>query len=189
MIILASASPRRSELLQQIGCKFIVKVSSTAEVNSADLNPYEIAMLNASLKAKEIASTENEMESIIIGADTVVVVSDNIYGKPKNKLEAIEFLKILSGKEHKVITGIAIITQDECIVDYEETIVTFRTLTEDEIIKYVETEEPLDKAGAYGIQGIGAIFVEKICGCYSNVVGLPLSKLYKICQEAGIKLL
>ena len=107
----------------------------------------------------------------------------------KNKLEAIEFLKILSGKEHKVITGIAIITADECIVDYEETIVTFRTLTEDEIIRYVETEEPLDKAGAYGIQGIGAIFVEKICGCYSNVVGLPLSKLYKICHEAGIKLL
>ena len=95
MIILASASPRRSELLQQIGCEFIVKVSSTAEVISADLNPYEIAMLNASLKAKEIASTENEVESTIIGADTVVVVSDNIYGKPKNKLEAIEFLKIL----------------------------------------------------------------------------------------------
>lgn len=189
MVILASASPRRSELLQQIGCTFEVKVSSAEEINSQDLKPYELVTLNASLKAKDIASKEKNCDVIIIGADTVVTIDDKIYGKPKDKYEAIEFLKILSGRSHKVLTGIAVITADDCIVDYVETTVIFHELSEDEIMSYVNTGEPLDKAGAYAIQGYGAIFIKEIQGCYSNVVGLPLSKLYEICKEAGIKLL
>lgn len=189
MVILASASPRRSELLKQIGCFFEVKPSSAEEANCQQLKPYELVTLNASLKAKDVASLENNIDVIVIGADTVVALDDKIYGKPKDKSEAIEFLKNLSGRDHKVLTGIAIVTPDDCIVDYVETIVSFRELTENEIIDYVNSGEPMDKAGAYAIQGRGAVFIKCIQGCYSNVVGLPLSKLYEICNEAGIKLL
>lgn len=176
-IILASSSPRRIELLKQIGINPQVIKSKIEETIREFEIPEQVAMSLAFRKAYDVALNENQ--GIFIGADTIVVFEDEILGKPKDKEDAFYMLKKLSNKEHYVITGFSILdlVNGIKIVDYEKTKVTFNELTDDRIHAYIETNEPLDKAAAYGIQGKGALLVKRLEGCYFNVVGLPLSKV------------
>ena len=180
MFILASASPRRRELLQQIDASFEVKVSSVEEVTGGNLAPAEIVVENAVRKAKAVA--EAFPGDAVLGADTIVFLDGRVYGKPKDGEEAKAMLRALAGREHEVATGIAWVHAGEVFTDVETTRVFFAPLTEEAIDAYVKTGEPLDKAGAYAIQGRAAQFIESIEGSFSNVVGLPL---YAVCRRAG----
>ncbi|MBT3814704.1 septum formation inhibitor Maf [Candidatus Woesearchaeota archaeon] len=185
-IILASTSPRRHDLLNQIGLKFKIVPSNYEEDMTLKLPPHKLAMFLAKGKASDVA--ERRKSGIVIGVDTFVVFNKEVIGKPHNKVKAKETLKKISGKTLKVYSGVAIIdakTKKE-IVDYEISKVKIRKITTLEIKKYIDTEEPLDKAGAFGMQGLGAIFVAKVDGCYSNVVGLPLHNLEKNLAKMGI---
>ena len=182
-IILASASPRRSELLKSHGIEFEVIVSDAEETNVGE-TPKAIAEKNAFFKAKAVYdSLENKENIIVIGADTVVALGNTIYGKPKDKEDAVNMLNNLSGKEHSVITGVAIITtengQIKLLTPSEETKVKFKTLTAQEIEDYTNSSEPYDKAGSYAIQGNAKVFIEYIEGDYENVIGLPAGKIKK----------
>lgn len=177
-IILASSSPRRKELLQKFDLELIIEKSSIKEKVSPGEKVEQIAMALAFEKANQVKSKYRQ-EEIIIGADTIVAYKDKILGKPKNKLDAKQMLQFLSGKEHEVITGISILKANSNIkiIDYEKTFVKFRSINNEKIENYLKTEEYIDKAGSYGIQGLGGVLVEGINGCYFNVVGLPLYKL------------
>lgn len=176
-IVLASTSPRRKEILEGLGVEFKVVGSNIEEKVNENLSPPEIAKRLAYLKAKDISNKING-DYVVIGADTIVEYN-KILGKPRNIEEAYSMLKLLSGQVHRVITGFAVIdcsTQKE-FIDYECTNVYFNHLTDNQIQKYISTGEPMDKAGAYGIQGKASLFVSKIEGDYFNVVGLPIFKL------------
>lgn len=178
-LILASSSPRRKILLKQIGLKFKVIPSHIAEVTAPTQTPSENAKRIALEKAIKIA--EQIKEGIIIGADTIVVLDRKIMNKPKSKEDAKQMLKTLSGREHSVYTGVSLVNASnrKHIEFVEETKVRFRKLEEEEIKEYIESGSPMDKAGAYGIQDdFGAVFVEKINGCFYNVVGFPLARFY-----------
>jgi len=179
-LILASSSPRRKEILERYNLfPLIVKSNISEKINIGEY-PIQIAMSLAFQKAMDVSRKyENK---IVIGADTIVVLNNEILGKPKDKNDAINMLSMLNNKTHHVITGISVIKGDEGVklIDYEITKVKFRKNSTERILRYVETKEPLDKAGAYGIQGLGGILVENIDGCYSNVVGLPLTKIDQI---------
>lgn len=180
-IVLASASPRRRELMQLITDSFEIRVSDAEEKTEDGLSPAETVCTLAQLKAAAVYN-KNEDE-IIIAADTVVAVDGNILGKPKDRSDAAEMLKELSGRKHSVYTGVCIKTTDTEKVFYVCSDVYFYQLTEDEINDYILTGEPDDKAGAYGIQGKGSLLVEKIDGDYFNIVGLPVSRLAKELKE------
>lgn len=187
-LILASGSPRRKELLEQIGAEFEILPAKGEEVITSTI-PSQVVMELSSQKAEEVAgrfevelgvsAKDKESAVIILGADTVVAYDDQILGKPKNKEDAVNMLKLLSGNTHSVFTGVTLIWCKNGIREkqsfFAETKVTMYPLTEQEIQAYVETGEPMDKAGAYGIQGKGAVLVEKIDGDYNNVVGLPVA--------------
>lgn len=177
-IILASSSPRRKELLEKYNLNPIIFKPDVEEKELTKEKPIQIAMSLAFEKALWV-SDHFENEEIIIGADTIVVYQNEVLGKPKDIEDAFRMLNLLSGKTHYVITGLSIIKANSNlkIVDYEKTKVEFRKLSKDQINRYIKTKEPMDKAGAYGIQGYGEILVKGIDGCYSNVVGLPLGKL------------
>lgn len=182
-IILASQSPRRKKLLEQIGLSFEV-FPSDAEEHSEYEDPEHIVEDLALLKACDVAS--KLPESLIIGADTIVVYHGHILGKPQDEDEAFAFLQKLSGSEHSVYTGVAIVKTDKNggieskFAFHEQTKVTFSVLDEQDMNAYIKTGHPLDKAGAYGIQDdLGALFVEKIEGDYYNVVGFPLNRFYR----------
>ena len=167
--ILASASERRKDLLSRIVSNFEVKISNFDEE-----------------KVEVSTNIENcDNDSIIIGADTIVVIGDNILGKPKDKNHAFEMLKLLSNNVHRVYSGVAVINNQKNIMKSEclYTEVYFSEISDDEIWRYIESGECLDKAGAYGIQGYGGVFAEKINGCYYNVVGLPLNLLNKMIKN------
>ena len=193
-IVLASASPRRYELLKQLKLDFEVIPSSFVEKIGENLIPSELAMEFSKNKALEVSNRldkENKLkDSIVIGADTVVVLDEVILGKPGNKKEAKEMLQQLNGNKHKVITGLSLanVCDNKVLTDYCETTVWFEELTEEEIERYLSKNEWSDKAGAYGIQGFGALLVKKIHGCYFNVVGLPLYKLAKSLEHFDIKI-
>lgn len=190
-IVLASSSPRRQELLRQIGIPFVVQVSTFEEDNSLNLIPQELTVWQAKQKAFGVfyeCLQQNRPADLIIGADTVVVLNGEVFGKPKDESEAKAMLTRLAGREHQVITGVAVVKDGKVSTDFSETQVWFRPLSQEEIEEYVETGEPLDKAGAYAIQGIGALLVEKISGSYDNVVGLPLNTLAKCCHKVGVDL-
>jgi len=176
-LILASGSPRRADLLRQIGLEFEVIPSDIDEDEISGDSPQQRALNAALAKALDVARKVGE--GIVIGADTIVVLEGRILGKPSGPQEAIRMLTLLSGKTHRVITGVALVDASSMKVEswVESTYVTFRELSPDEIIEYVETGIPLDKAGAYGIQDKAAAFVKRIEGCYFNVVGLPLATL------------
>ena len=177
MIILASGSPRRRELLEQIGVKFEVFVSEAKEATFAK-NPKELTLENARLKA--LAVSKEHKGCWVLGADTVVSLENKIYGKPKDQDDAFNMLKAFSGRSHEVITGMALVKDDKI---YEKAVVTevvFAKMTTEEILNYVETGEPADKAGAYAVQGIAAKYIKEIKGSYSNVVGLPLYELNEL---------
>ncbi|MBC7958325.1 MAG: septum formation inhibitor Maf [Vallitaleaceae bacterium] len=186
-IILASASPRRSEILENLKIPFQKRTSSIDESNYKMDNPLELVKILAYEKARSVRLPQDE-DLLIIGADTIVVLGQTILGKPKNAEEATTYLKLLSGKAHSVYTGLAMIkSRDEALfLDYCETKVFMRSYRDEEIKAYIQTKEPMDKAGAYGIQGFGAALVEKIEGDYYNVVGLPISKLIEGFQFHGM---
>ncbi|MEO8447168.1 MAG: Maf family protein [bacterium] len=178
--VLASQSPRRIQLLRQIGLNFISVDSNITELDDRDHNPLKLVKYNALSKSRKVAL--DYKKEIVIGADTVVSMDGKIFNKPKDQEEAKKFLRKLSNKKHTVYTGINVINikNGKEIFDYEKTVVHFRKLSEDEITYYVEKYDPLDKAGAYGIQdGFGCLFIEKISGDYYNIMGMPLLRLYK----------
>lgn len=208
-LVLASASPRRKELLQQIGAEFQVLPARGEEVVTST-EPERVVLELSRQKAEEaaerlveldvcgkedrIAATEESSEgTILLGADTVVALNGQILGKPRDKADAVHMLQMLSGTAHSVFTGVTLILQRaesrEMISFFEETKVFMYPMTEDEIAAYVASEEPMDKAGAYGIQGKGAVYIEKIAGDYNNVVGLPLAKIYQLLLKSGIEIL
>ncbi|MDQ7822433.1 MAG: Maf family protein [Candidatus Eremiobacteraeota bacterium] len=191
-IVLASSSPRRSELLATIGLSFKVLEPNAREVGDApgsaplSLSPKEIAKTNALLKARKVSPMVNG-DAVIVGADTIVVLQGELLGKPRSCREACQMLTRLSGKTHKVITGVAVLNTHtgKEVLGSEETDVTFRRLSAKEIEGYVASGEPLDKAGAYGIQGKGALLVQRVKGCYFNVVGLPLVRMVRLMRASG----
>ena len=179
-IILASGSPRRKQLLELAEISFEVIVCHTDEIYPPGLSPSNVAIHIAHNKAETVQRNlkDNNQLSIIIGADTIVVLGDNIIGKPTDREDAIRILSLLSGKTHQVITGVCILSVTEKIVFAEETSVTFHPLTVDQIEYYVEHYKPYDKAGAYAIQEwIGAIGIQSIKGDFYNVMGLPVSRV------------
>ncbi len=183
MIILASGSPRRHELLRKLCKNFVVEVSDAQEVQSSD-SPKTLAVENAKLKASSVAA--KNPSAIVIGADTIVVLDGEIFGKPDGIKGAEEMLARLSGKRHEVITGLAICADGKVFTAAEVTEVFFGEMTAEEIREYVATGEPLDKSGSYALQGGATKFIEKIHGDWSNVVGLPVYRLKKLAQAAGI---
>lgn len=188
-IILASASPRRSRLLENMGLQFEIRSPLVFEKLKEGVSPQLLAEKLAREKAQ---SVEDQVESgVIIAADTIVALGDQILGKPGDRVEAIDMLSRLSARKHHVITGVCLIDREtnRLLLESEVTEVHFRALDSQDIIAYVETGEPFDKAGAYGIQGKGAVLVERIEGCYYNVVGLPLTRLYLMLREVGIDIL
>lgn len=187
-VILASASPRRQELLQQVGCEFRVVTSDIIEEHNRQCPPAELAVSLASAKALDVAARVDDGE-VIIGADTIVVLQGQVYGKPVDEDDARRMLTGLAGREHHVITGVAVVKGDSIWTDFAVTAVTITALSAGEIERYIATGEPMDKAGAYAIQGIGALFIESIGGCYSNVVGLPLFTLSGLLKKTGVHLL
>lgn len=189
-VILASASPRRKELLRQlIGDNFKVVESSYHEKLQPEMKPIDFVIHNSREKAKEVASVIDH--GIVIGADTVVLCNGEILGKPHTEDKARETLKLISGKKVHVVTGLTVIDidADRQTSVSETTDITIKQMSDAEIEAYVRTAEPIDKAGAFAIQGKGAIIVERIEGDYFNVVGLPLFKLNKILLESGIDIL
>lgn len=182
-IILASASPRRKEILQNTKLKFEIQKSNIDEVVLENESPLNMVVRLAHEKAFDVA--QKNREKLVIGADTIVVLDDEVLGKPKDKNEAYQMIKKLSNKTHKVITGISLINLKQGIVvnDYVVSLVTFKDLSEDSIKDYINTNESLDKAGAYGIQGYGALLVDNIQGDYFNIVGLPISKLSDLLKD------
>lgn len=180
-IVLASASDRRRELLKRITEDFQIIISEFDENSVLYNNKIEEYVEELAYGKAESVSCSCDEESIIIGCDTVVYHRGNILGKPKNKEEAFKMLSSLSGDYHTVYSGVAIVnnkTKEVCKFNVASEVL-FSQLTEGEILSYIKTGEPMDKAGSYGIQGIGGLFVEEIHGCFYNIVGLPINKLYK----------
>lgn len=185
--ILASASPRRIELLKELGWNFTVKPSDSDEVLICGENPEDTACRLAEMKASNVAAA-NPGEWVV-GADTLVALGTTSLGKPKNDKEAFAMIAMLQGKTHRVITAVAVISPEgEKYVEYETTNVVFRPLSDEEIASYIALGESLDKAGAYAIQGRGMLLVERIDGCYFNVVGLPVQKLSVLLAKLGLSL-
>ena len=177
-IILASKSPRRRELLAQAGYEFDIIPSEKEELMEGGTAENIVTNL-ARVKANDVYNRFKEKNPIVIGADTIVVYKGEIFGKPKSQDDATRMLKQLSGKTHEVMTGVCIVSSDKKIAFCETTKVTFYELTEQEIETYINTGDPLDKAGAYGIQGVFAKHIKGIVGDYYNVVGLPISRIYQ----------
>lgn len=181
-LILASASPRRRELLQQIQMEFTVLPAKGEEKITKEV-PQEVVMELSEQKAREVAGRPDVMEgdALVLGADTVVVYQDKILGKPKDEQDALAMLKTLAGNTHEVYTGVTLldVRTGKSSSFFERTAVTMFSVQEEEILEYIATGEPMDKAGAYGIQGIGAKFIKCIEGDYNNVVGLPVGRVYQ----------
>jgi septum formation protein len=189
-LILASGSERRQELLGRIASNFLVMVSEFDEESILYAGDCEAYVKELALgKVKSVMSRIDEV-AVIIGCDTIVFFNGKVLGKPKDKLDAINMLKKLSDNVHIVYSGIALLNTatNQILTDCVKTEVKFSSLNEEDIIKYVNSSEPMDKAGAYGIQGYGGLFVEEIHGCYYNVVGLPMNKLKKMLIEMAVNL-
>ncbi|MGA2905653.1 MAG: Maf family protein [Candidatus Korobacteraceae bacterium] len=182
MLILASASPRRAELLRNAGIPFITVPAHVCEEPLPNETPLNYAQRLARDKARAVFASHPE--DAVLGADTVVVVDEHLLEKPANPGDAIRMLRVLSGRTHQVITGICLLAEGFERSQAEVTQVTFSSLSEDEIAANVCTGEPMDKAGAYAIQGIASRWAERIAGCYFNVVGLPLPRVYRLLRAA-----
>lgn len=185
-IILASKSARRRDILEHLGLDIEIKVSEADESVEQKLSPESFTELLAVRKAEAVIPLCDE-DDVIISGDTVVAYGDEIFGKPANREDAFRMLSALSGTEHKVVSGIAVCHKGRIAVSHEVTLVTFKKLTEREIYAYIDTGEPFDKAGGYGMQDKASVFVEKINGDYFNVVGLPVFRMFSLLsQEFGI---
>lgn len=183
-IILASASPRRREIMENAGYDFTVRVADADETLPDNISPEKAVIYLARLKGNAVSAENGET---VISADTVVVLDGRILGKPKDKTDAVKMLTELSGKTHRVYTGVCVRQGAKEKVFSVCTEVIFYPLKAEEITEYVDTGEPMDKAGAYGIQGKGALLVKEIHGDYNNVVGLPIAELSRVLEEFGIK--
>jgi len=183
LLVLASHSPRRQALLRQAGIPFIVIPAGIEEAPLPGEDPRAHVERLAREKALAVGAAP---EDTVLGADTVVVVNGEILGKPRDAADAVRMLQLLSGREHQVITGICLRQGDKLLTAAETTTVRFLPLTEDDIRDYVASGEPLDKAGAYAIQGLASKFIDRIEGCYSNVVGLPLALVWKCLAGPGL---
>ena len=183
-MILASQSPRRRELLGQMGFSFTVRPAKREELPHPELTPAQLVEELARQKALEV-SAEAASDDVVVAADTVVAIDGKVLGKPHDKVHAAQMLSALSGREHTVYTGVAVKRGETLLVEHEATQVRFRPLTQREIDLYIQTGEPMDKAGSYGIQGYGALLVEGIRGDYFNVVGLPICRLGRMLAQVG----
>ena len=189
-IILASASPRRKELLKSLNLDFEAIHSEVEENLEEEAFSSDLIKKLALEKAMDVKKKVN-FPAIIIGADTVVIIDNKVFGKPRNSEDAFRMLKNLNGRTHKVMSAIALVDNQsgKVLVDLVESKVTFKELTDKEIKDYIATGEPMDKAGAYAIQGLGSIFIKSICGCYTNIVGLSVYKLAEMLKEFGISII
>ena len=185
-LYLASQSPRRTELLTQVGIDHTVVSSSYEEPNEGHDSPIEMVKAQALGKARCAVGIPEG--GIVLGVDTIVVLDNEVLGKPQDEADARQMLERLSGRSHSVVTGVALLIKGDEVVFHNETKVYFKELAPFEIESYIASGEPMDKAGAYGIQGKGALWVEKIEGSYTNVVGLPVEHVYdELCKALGIK--
>jgi len=195
MLILASASPRRQELLRNAGIPFIVQPADINETPLANESPQNCAERLAREKASVVF--QGRPQDYVLGADTIVVIDDNILGKPRDAADAGRMLRLLSGRTHKVVTGVCLVTPStrscestpegrEAITVSETTLVSMCKISDEEIRDYVATGEPMDKAGAYAIQGIASRWISRIEGDYCNVVGLPVRRVYAMLREHGV---
>ncbi len=196
MLVLASASPRRRELLTQAGFVFEVRPAHIPEDPRAGEDPIayvtRLAREKAEVVLRELTPNGTGRQSdgeelVVLGADTTVTLDNHILGKPEDAADAARMLRMLSGRSHHVITGVAVVTAQGAEVAAEVTAVRFLTMTDEEIAAYVATGEPMDKAGAYGIQGFAARWIPRVEGCYFNVVGLPLALVSTLLESARIK--
>ncbi len=183
-IILASGSPRRKELLARMGLEFDLMPCDADEKYDKSLSPVQVVEHLAKLKA----GITNKMvkDCIVIGADTIVAVDQLILGKPEDKAEAYEMIKKLSGRWHDVITGICMYENDEYIIEHEITRVHFVKMSDNEIEKYINTDEPYDKAGAYGVQGLAGMYIDSIEGDYYNIMGFPMAKIRNMLKSLSV---
>lgn len=187
-IILASASPRRQELLEQIRVSYEVVVASIDETPLADEDP--ITHVQRLARAKALAAQQRAKASLpVLGADTVVAIDGRILGKPRNKAHALEMLRRLSGRSHDVFSAVCLLYSGKLSQALSQSKVYFRPLAETEILAYWETGEPRDKAGAYAIQGLGAVFIQRLEGSFSGVMGLPLYETAELLRQMGIEVL
>lgn len=181
-LILASGSPRRKEILENAGYRFKIITADADETLPDGITPEDAVKLLAELKGNAVAENNS---GVVVSADTVVAFDGNILGKPEDEKDAERMLKMLSGNTHSVYTGVCVQQGSRKISFFEKTDVKFYPLSDEEIRSYIDTKEPMDKAGAYGIQGKGAVLVEKINGDYLNVVGLPLARLSRVLKQFG----
>ena len=179
-LILASQSPRRRELLGLFRRPFTVQVADIDETMDDTLPPYDEVARVSRAKAEAIA---REKDDIVVAADTIVVCAGQTLGKPRTEAEAAQMLRLLSGRDHQVMTGMTVLQGDRAVTCTEVTDIHFRELSDKEIESYIATGEPMDKAGSYGIQGGAALFAERMVGDYYNVMGLPVCRLYQILAE------
>ena len=185
-LILASASPRRAEILQQIGVEFQIAPADIDETPKPQESPVDYVQRMAQEKTQHVINSIAGSSAVVLGADTSVVLNCKIYGKPKNQQEAMAMLAALSGKTHQVLTAVAMGNKQRCLLKLSATDVKFRELDLKECLDYWNTGEPLDKAGSYAIQGLGAVFVEKISGSFSGVVGLPIEQTAQLLQTFNV---
>ena len=184
-LILASQSPRRKELLGLFRLPFVIRVADIDETMDPSIVPYDEV---ARLSREKARAVERSGDDIVVAADTIVVCENKVLGKPKSEEEAEAMLTLLSGRDHQVMTGVTVLRGETCLTATEVTDIHFRDLSKKEIAAYVATGEPMDKAGAYGIQGGAALFAEKMVGDYYNVMGLPVCKLRQMLYEIAPEL-
>lgn len=187
MLILASASPRRKELLAQAGFTFEVRAAHLNEDPRPEEDPIAYVTRLAREKAQAVFEAAHRADAVVLGADTTVTLDNHILGKPEDATDAARMLRLLSGRTHRVMTGVAVVTAQCVEVAAEVTGVRFLTLSDEEIAAYVATGEPMDKAGAYGIQGLAARWIPRVEGCYFNVVGLPLALVATMLESVDAK--
>lgn len=185
MIVLASQSPRRKEILTRAGIPFVVRVSGIEEVPAPGEPPSDYVLRLAREKAAAIPADPDEY---VLAADTTVVVDGQLLEKPHSELDAARMLTLLSGRDHQVLTGVCLRHQRHAWSQVESTTVTFAPMTDDEIRAYASSGEPFDKAGGYAIQGLASKFITRVEGCYLNVVGLPVATVYALLKQAGYSL-
>jgi septum formation protein len=192
-LVLASQSPRRIDLLHQLGLRFEVIPGQTIENMDQPGDPAKLVRKLAQDKADEVATRLIEVgsESVVLGADTIVVLDGDVLGKPKSREDVLKTLRRLSGKAHEVYTGVALILlpKKEVVLDHQITKVYFRELREAEMKAYAALDEPMDKAGSYALQGVASAFVERVEGCYTNVIGLPIPLTVSMLRNAGMRVL
>ena len=182
-LILASQSPRRKELLGLFGIPFVIRVADIDETMDNSKSPFDEVARVSRCKALAVEKTADD---VVVAADTIVVCQGKVLGKPRSEEEAVEMLRLLSGRDHQVMTGLTVCRGEKILTHTEVTDIHFRELSDKEIRAYVATGEPMDKAGSYGIQALGALLVEKIHGDYFNVMGLPVLRLSRMLQRFGI---